>query len=305
MIDRYQLRYFLAVVDHGNFSRAAAQCNVTQPTLSVGIANLERALGAKLFLRNSRRVELTQPGTRLLAHARRIESEFNLAQQSIIGATNQPLTRLGILRSIPATTVAEISTEMLRLNPNLLVEFVEGTERELLTHLTRGRIEAALTLVDRGNDRFLEEPLIEEGYGLALHSHHPRATQSIIQADELNDNVMIVRRHCEALSETSRHFTERGVRPHFALRSTNDERVLQLVATGLGVTVMPDCYTARGVARVKMAGFDLRRTIGLMFADGSESLSTTPTAPIMAARSIVAPKSKIPTPSPAAVTSRE
>jgi DNA-binding transcriptional LysR family regulator len=289
MIDRYQLRYFLAVVDSGNFSRAAAQCHVTQPTLSSGIANLERIIGAKLFLRNSRRVELTPPGTRLLAHARRIESEFNLAQQAIIGATNQPLTRIGILRSIPATMIARISTEMLRLDPDLLIEFVEGSERELLAHLARGRIEAALTLVGRGDDRYLEEALREEGYAMALPHHHPRAAQPVIQADEMNDNVMIVRRHCEALTETSRHFTERGVRPHFALRTTNDERVLHLVAAGLAVTVMPDCYAADGVARVKLAGFDLTRTIGLIFASGAELLSTTPTALIQAIRNVVKP----------------
>jgi DNA-binding transcriptional LysR family regulator len=62
MIDRYQLRYFLAVADHGNFSRAAAHCNVAQPTLSVGIAKLEKDLGTQLFIRNSRRVQLTGAG---------------------------------------------------------------------------------------------------------------------------------------------------------------------------------------------------------------------------------------------------
>ena len=59
MIDRYHLRYFLAVIDQGNFSRAAEACNVSQPTLSVGVAKLEKALGRPLFRRTNRRVELT------------------------------------------------------------------------------------------------------------------------------------------------------------------------------------------------------------------------------------------------------
>ena len=72
MLDRYLLRYFLAVVDHGNFSRAASQCNVSQPTLSVGVAKLEREVGAPLFVRSNQRVELTEAGARFLPHARRI-----------------------------------------------------------------------------------------------------------------------------------------------------------------------------------------------------------------------------------------
>ena len=77
MIERYKLRYFLAVVRAGNFSRAAAQLNVSQPTLSLGIAKLENAVRGRLLVRNGHRVSLTADGARLLAHARPIESEFN------------------------------------------------------------------------------------------------------------------------------------------------------------------------------------------------------------------------------------
>ena len=90
MIDRYLLRYFLAVIDQGNFSRAAAQCGVSQPSLSVGIARLERDLGCSLFERSSRRVELTAHGVRLAAHARRIEAHFLLAE-ALGGAEIAPL----------------------------------------------------------------------------------------------------------------------------------------------------------------------------------------------------------------------
>ena len=110
MIERYLLRYFLAVVDHGNFSRAAVECNVSQPTLSVGVAKLEEALGTRLFFRSNQRVQLTEAGTRFLAHARRIEREFNLAIQDMgtAGGANAPraILRLGLLSSIPGSLVA-------------------------------------------------------------------------------------------------------------------------------------------------------------------------------------------------------
>ncbi|WP_070156208.1 LysR family transcriptional regulator [Sphingobium phenoxybenzoativorans] len=277
MIDRYLLRYFLAVVDQGNFSRAAAQCNVSQPTLSVGIAKLERSLDASLFSRSSQRVQLTEAGNRFLIHARRIEREFNLAHQAMAGASAAPVLRIGILHSIPGATVAAAIRDARGQDPDATVELVYGSERELVGHLARGRIEVAATLVERGSDRFLEQPLATEGFALAMGKEHRLAARTDIAAEELASEVMIVRRHCEALSETSRYFTERGVRPHFALRSTNDERVLQMVAAGLGITVMPESYAHEAVVRPKLAGFEFQRTLGFAFGHDAEPLRAQPT----------------------------
>ena len=72
MIERYLLRYFLAVIDSGTFTAAAAQMAVSQPTLSAGIAKLEREVGAKLLRRSSQRIELTEAGSQFAVHARRI-----------------------------------------------------------------------------------------------------------------------------------------------------------------------------------------------------------------------------------------
>jgi len=286
MIDRYQLRYFLAVVDQGNFSRAAAQCHVSQPTLSVGIAKLERDIGATLFLRSSQRVQLTQAGSQFLAHARRIENEFNLAVQAVTGGVQPSILRIGILRSIPGASLAQAMALMRAFDPAARVELVEGTERELINHVARGRVDCALMLVARGGDRFLEEPLFEEGYSLALPADHAAAGSKVVSAEAVALDVMIVRRHCEVLSETSRYFTERGIRPHFAYRSINDERVLQQVGVGLGVTVMPDSYRADQVVRVRLAGFDLCRAIGLVYGATAEALAVSPPPAILALRNV-------------------
>lgn len=290
MFDRYQVRYFLAVVDHGNFTRAAAACNVSQPTLSVGISKLESALGGKLFRRNSQRVQLTHLGTRFLTHARKIESEFNLALKVLSERADIPMIRIGILRSVPGHWLAAIVSRLQHLDPLAMhrIELVEGSERELLGHLSRDRIDVALTLVERGGDRFHEETLFSESYGLVLPASHPLAGEEVISAEAVGDEVMILRPHCEALSETSRHFTERGVRPHFALRTTNDERALELVAAGLGVTVMPDSFARPGVARARLGGFALRRTIGLAYTASAEGLAANPPPAIAAIRQALA-----------------
>ncbi|RVT40840.1 LysR family transcriptional regulator [Sphingobium algorifonticola] len=268
MIDRYLLRYFLAVVDHGTFSRAAAHCNVSQPTLSVGIAKLERLLAAPLFVRSNQRVRLTDAGTRFLVHARRIESEFMAAAQAVVGSDRMPLLRIGWLGSVASHLLAPaVRTTAQAGHP---IEMVEGSERELLGFLARGRIDVALSLVERGGDRFLEEPLMREGYALALPATHRLAAQDVIAAEDIGGEVMIVRRHCEVLSETSRHFTERGIRPHFAFRSTQDDRVLAMIGAGLGLTVMPQSHVAPDVVRPALAGFAVRRAVGLLYGAQAE-----------------------------------
>ncbi|MFD1611753.1 LysR family transcriptional regulator [Sphingomonas tabacisoli] len=268
MIDRYLLRYFLAVIDEGNFSRAAARCNVSQPTLSIGIAKLEGLIGRKLFDRTNRRVALTAAGAELAARARRIESEFLAAERETTATAARPLIRVGLLASIPVQWLRDMARECALCAATEQVEFFEGRERELSEALLRGRIDAALTLIRSGERRFDSEALVEEGYALALSAEHPLAAREEIAAEDLVAETMIVRRHCEALPATSRYFTSRGVRPFFALRTFDDSRALALVQGGLGITVMPDSFNAPGVVRPRLAGFDQRRTIGLCYAAG-------------------------------------
>ncbi|KQN93814.1 LysR family transcriptional regulator [Sphingomonas sp. Leaf231] len=262
MIDRYHLRYFLAVIDAGNFSRAAAACNVSQPTLSVGIARLEASLGRTLFNRTNRRVALTDAGAGLLAHARAIEAGFAAAERDVAGAGAAPLLRLGVLTTIPHAWIER----WLAARTGDRVEIVEGNERDLRARLARGRIDVALTILREGDDRGAGQHLLTEGYSLAIGASHPLADRAVLRAEEVAHEAMIVRRHCEMLSETSRFFTARGVRPFFTARTTSDDSALSHVRARLGITVMPDGFHAAGVMRVPLEDFDATRDIGLVFA---------------------------------------
>jgi len=262
MIDRYLLRYFLAVIDHGNFSRAAEACSVSQPTLSVGIAKLELELCQMLFRRTNRRIELTEAGARFATSARRIEAEFLVAERAVRETPARETFRLGVLATIPTAMIEDFLVELGRMGSTTRLEIVEGGERDLGERLGRGRIDAAVTLL-RG-DRPAGIPLFSEGYALAMAADHPLAHLPVIAPGQLADNVMIVRRHCELLSETSRYFTSHGVRPFFAARTTSEDRALALVRRGLGVTVMPDCFRHPGVVRPALADFAFTRTIGLV-----------------------------------------
>lgn len=261
MIDSYLVRYFLAVVDEGNFSRAAQRCGVSQPTLSVGIAKLENTLGHLLFNRTNRRVELTAAGARFAIHARRIETELAVALQAMSDVAASKLIRLGVISTIPTSWI-EAATHLARRTDGEKLELVEGRMRDLLPRLERGRVDVVIGTL--GTDRRERETLFEEGYALALAKTHPLALRRSVEAEEIADADMLVRRHCEALADVSRFFTQHGSRPFFAARVLNDDRALAYVRAGLGITVMPQGFAGSGIAMPRLGGFDLRRRIGIL-----------------------------------------
>lgn len=262
MIERYLLRYFIAVVDHGRFSRAAAACHVAQPTLSAGIAKLERLVGVPLLLRDNRRVELTDAGAQLVGHARAIERGFAAADQVGRNAPAAQVLRIGVTATLPPAIVGSAVRAALTADPEARVELADGRMRDLLQKLDRGRLDAVIGPVPETRDCHRE--LGREGYAMAFAAEHPLAMRQQVDPADLAGETMLVRRGCEVLAETSRFFTARGVRPFMASRTDDEERAVALVAAGLAITLVPRCYARDGLALVPLRGFDRERTIGLV-----------------------------------------
>lgn len=266
MIDRYLLRYFLAVLDHGNFSKAALACRISQPTLSVGIAKLEMLVDQVLFNRTNRRVEVTAAGARFALHARRIEAEFAEAERSVRDQPSIQLIRIGVVSTLPSRWIEAAILKARGGASHERLELVEGRRRDLMPMIERRRLDAVLApLADEDHS----EALFTESYAMALPVDHSLAGRDQIGAEEVAGETMIVRRHCEALPEISRFFTVRGIRPFMATRTTNDERAVAYVRAGLGITVMPQCFAQTGIAMPTLAGFAKTRTIGLALEPGS------------------------------------
>ncbi|WP_301074926.1 LysR family transcriptional regulator [Sphingomonas sp.] len=282
MIERYHLRYFLAVVTNGNFSRAAAACNVSQPTLSVGIAKLEKLLGSPLFSRTNRRVALTDAGAKLLLHARTIEASFAAAERDVAGSSVPQTLRLGVLTTIARRWIEELLRDETLFLDGGRIEIVEGSERELRGRLARGRIDAALTILRDGDAGGTAQRLHTENYMLALGRDHRLAARRSVRAEDLSKDAMILRRHCELLPETSRFFTAHGIRPFFAARTTSEAKAISYVRAGLGVTIMPRTLAEEGVVMVPLDGFDFTRDVALIWAPHVQA-ERGPRSPVAAA----------------------
>lgn len=267
MLKRAHIRQFLAVVDAGSFTQAAVRVRVTQPTLSVGIAELEKEVGAKLFIRDRKHVRITEAGARLEPIARQLEQGFRAAESLNTPVQKLwPQIRLGLIRSLSGNMAQSMVAS---LSEDYEIEIVEGSHHDLRTALASGRIDAAITLLR--NDEGAEHchALFHEPYVMLVADAHPLAGKTVAPADFAAE-VMIARRSCERLQDTSRFFTRNGVRPRFALRSDNDDLCLRMVATGLGITTAPLSLRIKGTTPVGIEGYDFSRTIGLVWTQDAD-----------------------------------
>lgn len=261
MITRQQLRQFLAVVEFGTFTRAAESIGVTQPSLSSAIRELENELGATLFDRQRPYVRLTSAGNRLFPVARRITQDFLRAERETAQST--PAHRPYIVGTIPTFPTKLLAAACRNWGPHPLT-LIERDGDRLRKDLRKGQIDAAMVVRKLGeadNLHFID--LFDDSYLMILPAGHQLAGKPQIEADELCNEVMIARRSCEVLGETSDHFTSRGIRPRFSFKSQNDDRAIALVAAGLGITLGPASLIREGVVGVRLADYPARRQLSL------------------------------------------
>jgi DNA-binding transcriptional LysR family regulator len=262
MIKRAHIRQFLAVVDAGSFTQAALRIRITQPALSTGIAELEKLVGAPLFIRNRRQIRLTEAGGRFLPIARDLDRGFRAADSFGRDEDRRETgLKLGIIRSAPGELLQSIAAA---LRPSFAIELIENSDSELRSALGSGRINMALVPLRPGERGAHILPLYEEPLAMFIAADHPLAGRIEVGPEELAAETMIARRSCEYLDATSRFFTRHGVRPRFALRSESDERCLRMVAAGIGITTAPVSLAIDGIVALKVAGYDVRRELGLI-----------------------------------------
>jgi len=261
MLSRHQIQKFLALVDAGTFTRAAEAIGVTQPSLSSAIIDLERMIGAQLFDRQRPTVRLTSAGNRLLPVARQIERNFKRAEYD----TREPANggKAFVLGTIPTVPSDLLCGAIASLHHAVYV--TEKPSRTLRSELRKGLLDAALCDVSAVPEpQFKPLQLWTEPYVVMASDSHPIAKLVSVEPEDLANEPMIARRSCEYLAETSKFFTGHGVRPRFAFKSRNDDRVMTMISAGIGITVAPASLARDGVAGISLTGFAGCRTIALL-----------------------------------------
>ena len=199
-MEMHQVRYFLAVAETLNFTRAAEVCHVAQPSLSRAIGKLEEELGADLFRRERNRTHLTELGRQMLPVLRQV---FESAEAAKMLASNlqrldrAPL-RIGLSHTIHLDLIAPMLTELASAFPGLEIHILRGTAPEVLGLLENGDIELGIAAgTDPEWDRLDHWAMFEEDFALLAPSD--RANSSL-NLSVLKSETVIVRPYCETLA---------------------------------------------------------------------------------------------------------
>jgi LysR family hydrogen peroxide-inducible transcriptional activator len=248
-MELHQLRYVVAVARTGNFSRAAEQCHVSQPSLSQQIQKLEAELGERLFHRLRRQVKLTAHGEAFVRRAERILEEVEAARREVADA--QDLLRgtltLGVLPTIAPYLLPPVLTRFHAEHPGVEIVVHEDTTAQLLKLALAGEIDLALASLPISDGRFEVRELFAEELLVALPPRHPLAARREIRLRDLERERFIVLKEGHCLGDQVLNFCEqRAVRPNVTFRSAQLETVQALVCAGLGLSLIPAMAVGRG-----------------------------------------------------------
>ncbi len=234
------LRYLLAVAEHGHFGRAARACGISQPTLSVQVRKLEEMLGVALFERSSKMVAPTAACERLIGHARAAVAEAE-AILAVARSLRDPLAgrlRLGIIPTLAPYLLPLVFAPLREALPGLEVEPWEDQTTALLERLRAHELDAALLASETDGADLASRPLFAEPFLAALPPEHPLAGRAVVaEADLARDILVLADGHC--LREQTLAACGQSGAPGGALRAASLPTLLNMVAAGYGTTLIP------------------------------------------------------------------
>jgi LysR family hydrogen peroxide-inducible transcriptional activator len=242
-MEMQQVRYFLALSEDLNFTRAAQRCQVSQPTLSRAIKLLEHELGAPLFHRERAHTHLSELG-------RMVRPYFQQVHGGIEGAKHQARAfllvektklRLGLMCTIaPGNLLGLVGC--LQAHPGVELQIVDAPASKLKDALLNGDLEVAIFAMPMTppDDRLHYLPLYREQFVIVLHPRHRLATSSSIRVRDLCGERYLSRINCEFDQAATRIFEERGGDGPTVYESERDDWILAMAAAGMGYAFMPE-----------------------------------------------------------------
>lgn len=271
-----QLRYFVALADERQFTRAAAREHIAQPALSQQIRRLEEELGLALVERTTRRVAITDAGEQLLARARRILAEVNAAQvemQQLRGVATGHVT-VGAIHTMGPVDVSLVLATFHQRHPGVELTVREQSSEELAEMLRVDELDLAfLSVTERIESHGLGlQQIVSEELVAVLPRNHRLGKRRRVRMVELAEDEFISFREGsrlrELLESAGRHA---GYRPRITLESNESQRIRRLVARGLGVAILPRSDAVGPGADVAVATLvdpSLSRDITLAWREG-------------------------------------
>jgi LysR family hydrogen peroxide-inducible transcriptional activator len=236
------LRYLVALADHKHFGRAATASFVSQPTLSTQIRKLEDELGVSLVERAPRRVMLTPIGREIAERARKVIAEVE--QMGEIARRSQDpeagTVRLGIFPTLAPYLLPHVLPGVRKRFPRLELLLVEEKTDQILARLRDGRLDAGVLALPVHDDQLQVEPLFDEPFVLAVPQQHALARRGSLKLRDLDHQHLLLLEEGHCLRDQALDVCHMaGADERDGFRATSLETLRQMVAAGVGITLLP------------------------------------------------------------------
>jgi DNA-binding transcriptional LysR family regulator len=257
-----------------NFTRAADDCNVTQPSLTRAIKQLEAELGGDLFRRERPAAQLTELGQRMhpllkqcyesAVGARSLASSFKSGE---IGAL-----RLAMTHSIDMALLIPHLDAIRRQFNRLEFKFMRGSSQEVAEMLKKGEAELGIaSAIDGDWDRLDSWPLFTESFHLVISRRHRLASRDSIDVEDLRSEQLLSRSYCEGAERLNSSLRDSGIDVERNHEIASERDLIELVEADVGIAVMPlTSPIPATLKRAPVGGLDARRTVQLYGVAGRE-----------------------------------
>lgn len=273
-MEMQQVRYFLALSECLNFTRAAEQSNVTQPALTRAIKALEAELGGELVRREGKLTHLTELGQRMLPLLRQCYDSALSAKavaRSVAAGQSRALS-LGLSRTVDLRLVGQVLSELFRVYPTLRLKLKRGNGAQLTDLLRKGEIEVAFAgPLGEDWERIDGWPIFSESFEMLVSPTHRLATRNApdIALADLVDETFLLQSDSETAEEEQRQLAAAGVSLERTHMVDSDGDLAALVEANIGVALAPRSALRSGsFVRHMTPNVDLRRTVSLYTVSG-------------------------------------
>ncbi len=267
-----QIQYFLAVARHQNFTRAAEQVHVSQPSLSVQISSLEDELGTKLFDRLGRKVVLTQAGELFHEHAERAVRELEQAAhvvQELHGAKRGQLV-VGALSTVNSYLIAPLVSRFKQRFPGIRLQVHAQPSSDIVAGLLSHRFDIGICLLPLSHSELTTIPMFEERLALVAPPD-AKLNRTRMRMQDLGRLPLVLMPVDYCLRKmVEAECAKAGVHPQVVLEMSSPEGILQAVADGAGATILPELFVRSRLTATQLQLIDLydptpRHAVGLAY----------------------------------------
>jgi LysR family transcriptional regulator, hydrogen peroxide-inducible genes activator len=242
MLTLRQLRYLEALARHGHFGRAAEECAVSQPALSMQIRELERGLGVDLLERRQGATLLTEIGAEI---ARRAGLILTATQDLADCARHSDRLlsgnlRLGVIPTLAPYVLPLVLPELQRRHPEVRLDLLETQTKTLVVELAQGRLDVVLLALPLDRPELETLHLFNDRFLLAVPAGDPLAERDRVTARDVNARRLVLLEEGHCLREQALAFCKHRSDGSIGFGATSLATVMQMVASGYGVTLLPE-----------------------------------------------------------------